>query len=139
MDSEFLGRLYALDTWMEVLDRRKPEGVWNLLNDTATGAIIVIDFGKALAPALSVLPVLEPDKIVQPSYSPAVILAADVESALDTCDTIEKIPAQEIEEIVGSVPAHWLDDESRTAIVEFLMDRRKVLRAACNGMQGGGA
>lgn len=31
-----IAKLYVLDSWLEVLDRRKPDGTWNLLIDTGT-------------------------------------------------------------------------------------------------------
>src|SRR5262249_30704513 len=49
---EMLGTMYALDTWLEVLDRRKPDGIWNLLQDLSDASYLVLDFGKCLAPCL---------------------------------------------------------------------------------------
>ena len=50
-----LGSLYALDIWLEVLDRQKPDGSWNLLRDLSADSLCVIDFGKGLTSCLQVI------------------------------------------------------------------------------------
>ncbi|MFN8557450.1 MAG: hypothetical protein U0531_08890 [Dehalococcoidia bacterium] len=47
--------MYALDTWLETLDRRRPDGIWNALIDLNDGGLAVIDFGKCLTPCFAVI------------------------------------------------------------------------------------
>jgi len=46
-----LGMMYALDAWLEVLDRRKPDGIWNALKDVSDGRLVVLAMARACHPA----------------------------------------------------------------------------------------
>ena len=134
-DADFLGSLYALDTWLEVLDRQKPDGKWNLLLNTEDGNLFVIDFGKALAPCLQQTLVLGPDEVVPPAcYSPNVRAKASKAAAVATCDIIERIEEQELTEIAASVPAAWIESAKRGELAAFLRTRQPQVRGICDQM-----
>lgn len=71
---DFIGALYAVDTWLEVLDRKKPDGTWNLLRRNAANDSnpYVIDFGKCMAECLFSGPVRAPETM-RPVHYPALI------------------------------------------------------------------
>jgi hypothetical protein len=135
---EFLGSLYALDTWLEVLDRKKPEGSWNLIKRNAEGDAnaYVIDFGKCMAPCLFP-PVLGPEEIRPPaSYSASVRRAADLKSAVDTAASIGELPDASVRDVCASIPQAWLaSDEQRTNIETFLLSRRQGVVATCRRLK----
>jgi len=127
---EELGMMYALDAWLDVVDRRKPDGVWNVLVDTASGQLNVLDFGKALASAMFVL-FGDAEPICDPLYPDSVKFAASRGAALAMCDAIEAISADDVAEIVRSVPAAWLAESERVRITAFLRGRIGCVREAC--------
>ena len=134
--AETLGRLYALDAWLDVLDRQKPDGSWNLLRDNSTGDLCVIDFGKSLTSCL--LPVLGTvSPPIDPPYPTGAKLVADGRAALMACATIESIGSTELEEMISSVPSAWVDVSTRPKVADFLCERAALVRDSCRGMHGG--
>lgn len=137
--SEFLGSLYAVDTWLEVLDRKKPEGTWNLLRRNAEddSNAYVIDFGKCMAECLFP-PVLAPGTMFPPAYPPLVRQAASLDAALATSLAIERVADDFVDEVVGSIPSAWLaDDQLRGKIASFLTTRRTRVSEACGKLKEG--
>ena len=122
-----LGMMYALDAWLDVVDRRKPDGVWNILIDTASGRLHVLDFGKGLASFM--FGTAEPT--CDPLYPASVMFAASMATALTTCDAIEAITEQDLAEIVSSIPVAWLSTSQRSNLVPFLTSRIGCVREAC--------
>lgn len=136
---EFLGGLYAMDTWLEVLDRKKPEGNWNLIRRNAEGdsQAYAIDFGKCMAECLFP-PLLDPNTIATPSYPIVVRQAAFTSAAISKAKEIADLSATVIDEVVASIPAVWIDDESgRECIREFLRRRQLKIVDACGDLKAG--
>ena len=136
--AEDLGGMYALDASLEVLDRRKPDGIWNALKDSTDGRLVVLDFGKSLSPCLHIVLGAD-DDLIAPDYPPDVRRAADLAAAVRVCATIESIEPAEIEQIVASVPGEWLADAPRQRVVRFLTERAGPVRELCLRALGGEA
>lgn len=88
-----LARIAVVDTWLDVLDRRKPQGgTWNLLIDTADqrGKLRVIDFGLELTEILGP-PVLGgvPNAVRCPEEWLPYVHPADVEQAIRDVNRID--------------------------------------------------
>ncbi|TAK66335.1 MAG: hypothetical protein EPO22_03875 [Dehalococcoidia bacterium] len=135
--AEMLGAMYALDTWLEVLDRRVA-GVWNALLDTDSQEIYAIDFGKGLTPCLHKLigHPIDTTRVQEANYGSAAKAAASKSSSLDTCARIEGLNRTELEEICISVPSAWIDEPTRAQVVEFLVGRQPGVRAVCSRLSG---
>jgi hypothetical protein len=131
-----LGRMYALDAWLEVLDRRKPDGIWNALKSHDEGSLIVLDFGKSLLPCLHFV-IGAGDDVIEPNHPAEVRQTADLPAALDLCATIESVSQAEIEQIVAEIPAEWVPDATRPRIVRFLVERAGRVRDLCRRSLGG--
>jgi hypothetical protein len=134
--TEVLGAMYALDVWLEVLDRRKPDGVWNVLEDKRDGSLVVLDFGKSLTPCFEYVIGGDDDPILPP-YPPLVRRAASLPAALETCASIETLDDNDIEETVASVPIAWLEVGIRERINRFLRRRAGLVRGLCERGLGG--
>ncbi|MHB8577653.1 MAG: HipA family kinase [Dehalococcoidia bacterium] len=126
---EELGAMYALDSWLDVVDRRKPDGVWNLLLDTSVSQLNVLDFGKGLSSYMFIM--FGAQRTCDPLYPSSVMFAASMEAALVTCDAIERISEVDLTDMVCSAPATWLTETERAGIVPFLLERLGCARAAC--------
>ncbi len=128
-----IGMMFALDVWLEVLDRKKPDGIWNALVHTSDGGLRVIDFGKCLSPCF--FPILG-SKVDQPvpNYPLAVRRSGSIQAALEVASRIETMAADDIKEIVTSIPARWIDEEVRQRIADFLVDRSLHLGPVCAQM-----
>ncbi len=125
-----LGRLHVVDVWMDVLDRRKPEG-WNLLveTNTPTGDLRVIDFGLGLSPILGLL--AQDDCLDR--FPRDLTLWEDrieLQDALSKCISIK---LSEIETIVDSVPSEWLTVAERARMVELLNSRQRCVEELLGG------
>lgn len=134
---DVLGGVYALDLWLEVLDRRRPDGTWNLLEDLTDGSLWVMDFGKSLTPCLHVM-FGAADAVTPPAISGAILSAFALSGALDVCTMIENMSEETIATTVAAVPSEWLDGGVRQRIVRFLQTRAGQVRAACERTLGGG-
>lgn len=131
-----LGRMYALDAWLEVLDRRKPDGIWNVLEDMSDNSLIVLDFGKSLSPCLQTV-IGGADQVIEPDYPQTVRQAASLTDALRVCDTIESVSRADLVDLLASVPDAWVTDEVRSKVVRFLLERAEHVRAVCLRSLGG--
>jgi|GEM_PF-3108931 len=132
-EPDFLGALYALDAWLDVLDRRVAGG-WNALLDTQAQRVCAIDFGKGLTPCVQKLlgPPIDMTVVNEPSYGTAVTSVASRNASLATCATIEGVDRTEIEAICASVPQAWVDQATREKIAEFLLIRQPRVRDVCS-------
>jgi hypothetical protein len=132
--AEFLGSVFALDSWLEILDRKKPDGIWNLLIPMDayghdTGHTMVLDFGKGLTSCM--LPVFgEPVRLV-PGYPLAIRRAASIAEAVHVANEIAKFTYDDIRQIVGSVPGTWIDNSARDRIVTHLTENMIGLHDLC--------
>ena len=126
-----IARLVALDTWLEVLDRRKPDGMWNLLADNSSNPshLVVIDYGLSLSEPLQPVTILAAAQEIRPQFPEtfrACVSETDVEAA---CDEIFAISEGELRATVNSVPAEWgASDKTRQAILDYLMSRKPKLK-----------
>jgi hypothetical protein len=125
-----LAMLVALDTWLEVLDRRKPEGDWNLIIDSADGRPLVLDFGKSLTPCLYHI-LGTPDGI--PLEGHPALIHLDVAPHLpDACLAIEGLAEEEVKAIVMSCPQEWISEQAKLCAIEFLLSRQARMYELCN-------
>lgn len=132
-----LGAMYAVDAWLEVPDRRKPDGIWNVLQDLRVGSLAVLDYGKRLMPCLGFV-LGASDVLLPPDYPAAVRRVASLEAAVETCARMEAISDTEIEMIVAGVPEAWLTEGQRRKIAPFLRGRVERVRAVCERWLGEG-
>jgi len=126
-----IGKMVVLDTWIEVLDRQKPDGKWNLLIDNADDEpqLRVIDYGFSLSETLrprDAVPLGEPAKLLAcpPSLRPHIDWGAAREAVRAMLD----ISRDQVAEVIQSIPAEWgIDDEQRRAIIEYMFSRRELI------------
>lgn len=135
-NADFLGALYALDCWLEVLDRRKPDGSWNLLHDLDTNSLCAIDFGKSLTPCFGLVLGADPTPIL-PNYPSSIRRIASRAHALSVCAMIEGLNTNEVTTFVTSVPSAWIESSTRSRILEFLSGRAHLIRPACERLGEG--
>lgn len=121
-----LARLVVLDTWLDVIDRKRPIG-WNFLRNTETNGIIVMDFGMAFSTVFGVpllggdpLQIMMPDEF-RPFVSPAML----VQGAQDASSISDSM----LKELVGSLPETWVSEERRAILLTFLTERKQLLPA----------
>ena len=135
-EPEMLGAMFALDAWLDVLDR-KNANIWNALLETDDSRIYVIDYGKGLTPCLQKLLERPTDmSLVQaPKYPGSIRLLASLDAARAACATIEGLGRVELRELANSIPADWMSQDSRGCIVEFLTLRQEHVRAVCEQMR----
>jgi len=125
-----LARLVALDTWLEVLDRRKPDGVWNLLidNSNVPSRLVVIDYGFSLSGPLHPGGMLGGGEIT-PQFPKELRLALSEPDMDGACDEISTINPADLQTLVQSFPADWgIADDTRQAILNYLTSRRADLK-----------
>lgn len=120
--SEVFGRLVVLDTWLETLDRRRPDGAWNLLvrSDRTQPQLLALDFGFSLqvgpgSAAASLLPTNYPNEL---------IAAASHESLKSCVAELAALSDDDVRAVIESVPPEWLSPEQRSGMLDFLITRR---------------
>jgi hypothetical protein len=129
-------RIVAVDTWLDVLDRRKPERTgWNLLVDTtaAPARLIAIDYGLALTEVLGV-PLIGAERGMQPRIPAEWAMhlhAADID---DVLADIRSVADDQIQEVVDCVPPDWSSAVPGVREVPtYLVDRRAQLEPCLGG------
>lgn len=110
----------------DVVDRLKPDGEWNLLEDPTSGECWVLDFGKGLSSCLQILLGGRPAPL-EPGYPDGIMSTIDMHVAQRMCTIICELADDEIAEVVHSTPPDWLDAERRKLIVPFLRERAAML------------
>lgn len=137
---DFVGALYAVDTWLEVLDRKKPEGTWNILRRDVAGDSnpYAIDFGKCIAECLFSVPVTKP-AIMRPARYPTLVRqAASLEAALAMANSIAALDEQLLADVIASIPFPWLSKiDQRNCILSFLTSRKARVRTICGQLKEG--
>jgi len=122
-NSALFARLHVLDAWLEVLDRRKPDGSWNLLIDTTTssGTFVAIDFGKSLTPCFG--QVISGAQWIDNFPAELRELKASTELA-EGLRLLSDMLDADISSVVDAIPAAWINEKQRQAVRQFLLDRR---------------
>ncbi len=126
-----LGSLVVLDTWIETLDRRKPDGSWNLLIDCSGSGtrVLVIDQGFSLTEPLrsrGALPLgSAPEQLRCPTDLEPLV---DWRNAVDSVSLMMAITVNELRAVVASIPNEWLSaQQQRGDIVDYLSQRRELV------------
>ncbi len=132
-----LSRIVVSATWLDVLDRRKPTGAWNLLIDTgsSTEQLKVIDFGLGLTEILGGVAVLgDADINVRcPAEWRFYLNRADTQEALTE---VLGINDEAIDAVIARIPDAWRHDAPRLSeMAEYLKRRRDSLASV---LQAGG-
>ena len=131
-DLGLISRIVVVDTWLDVLDRKKPHGgLWNLLVDTNTpsSSLRVIDFGLSLTELLGPPMLGDIEVTVRcPTEWRPYLTTADVSAAVADAHAI---PSEWIDEIVASIPPDWRAAAPRyTELTVYLVARREFLTEA---------
>ncbi|MBI3970935.1 MAG: hypothetical protein HY332_06570 [Chloroflexi bacterium] len=123
-------RIVATDTWLDVLDRQKPQrGGWNLLEDTSgeTPRVVAIDYGMGLTEVLSI--VLAPPSMesrVPEAWRPS-LREEDISAAVAD---IRALSAEPIQHVVDAVPEDWrLGVPGLGKVPAYLLQRQTALDA----------
>lgn len=128
---ELLGRLVALDTWIETEDRMTPEFGRNLLidRDGPDPLLLAIDFGMCFSRALRVI-LGGADRGLRLVMHPSLLTLID-EAALNAAvSRIEEMSDAEIITVVNSTPDEWLSDSTKGRVAAALMKARHEVRPA---------
>ena len=130
--SDILARTTALDVWIGTLDRMTPNFGRNLLIDAEDGhlRLMAIDFGMAFTDVLV--------QLVGTSTTPDPVAVIDrrIRTLLDlralsaAIADIESITNVELLEFGSTVPQAWISEQTRQRVIDFLSDRRLLVRAA---------
>jgi hypothetical protein len=122
-----LARIMVIDTWLDVLDRKKGPLQWNLLRGTGEdSSLVVIDFGLALTEILSGFVLGSPMLTVRcpDEWRPHVHIS-DVRNALRK---VLEIPPNDIAIVVASIPLAWRNEvPGCSRIPDYLEMRRTQL------------
>jgi hypothetical protein len=126
-----LMRIVAVDTWLDVLDRKKPgRAGWNLLLDKETqpARVVSIDYGMGMPDALGVPILGAPPMAMQcPDEWRPWLHVSDIPTAMAD---INAIPDGEVEELVRSIPEDWRAHlPAMETISAWLLRRREKLEA----------
>jgi hypothetical protein len=124
--------IVATDTWLDVLDRKKPGlGEWNLLVDVGSKPqrMVVIDFGMGLGELLGP-PIL--GSVPMAARIPAEwLLHLDPREVDLVLNDVGAVPRAEIETVVRSLPAEWTTAVPGVRGVPDYLERRRERLAAC--------
>jgi hypothetical protein len=118
--------LIVLDSWIETLDRRRPDGAWNLLvrTDTHPTELLVLDFGFALNARYA----LGPSSIIPEAYPlelTAAVSSNQVAMAIEAAGALEEAS---VASCVYAVPEEWMDSEAKERTLAFLLERlRRIM------------
>lgn len=121
-DPEFAARLLVFDSWIETLDRRRPDGAWNLLlrTDSIGPPIVVLDFGFALNVGVT----LGHASILPASYPVEIVHATTAEEVAKAIEELEWLDDGDIASAIERVPSEWMNSFSKRSTLSFLLQRR---------------
>lgn len=137
--AELLSRLLILDMWIGTEDRMNPDFGRNLLVDNVDGtrSLMAIDFGMAFAPVLFKMVGAQPDAAhISFRFPPEIrpLLAREhVRSAISDAEAITQAA---LVRYASTTPSDWIGDETKSALVSFLMARQPHLRATVSQVLG---
>lgn len=126
---ETLSRLIVLDAWLETLDRKRPDGQWNLLRLTGPDVrYLAIDFGMSMQHR-ALLGSIATANPLPPGYPEELIAAADLRGVQTAMFELAAISDEVIQTTIESVPSAMMNPSDQRGILEFLVQRR---RAVCS-------
>lgn len=126
---ESLSRLVVLDCWLETLDRRRPDGQWNLLRRLdAEGGYLAIDFGMSMQRNV-ILGAAGSDRCLPPGYPAELLRAAGLHIVQSTIAELTAISDAHIRSKVTAVPSSMMNPQHQQAILEFLVQRKRAVAA----------
>ncbi len=118
-----VAQLLVFDCWVETLDRRRPDGAWNLLvrTDTAAPALLAVDFGFALNATAT----LGSAALIPESY-PLEFLRTALDDDIGRAVTnLRTVTTRDLGEVVSSVPSAWMDADVKQRTLDFLEARHR--------------
>ena len=125
-----LMRVVATDTWLGVLDRKKPQrGQWNLLEDTGTlpPRILTIDYGMSLTDVLSYTLVPLPIAAQCPEEWRPRLREEDIARA---AGDVNAVTEEQIRGVVDAIPEDWRASVARLdKVPAYLLQRQAELEA----------
>lgn len=120
-----LARIVATDTWLDVLDRRKPQGQWNLLLLTGEedNRLVTIDYGLALGELLGppILGRVSMDARCPEEWRPH-LRGEDLDLA---ASAIKSVARTDLESLVSTVPSSWQSALPRWREIPAYLDTRR--------------
>ena len=137
--AELLSRLLILDMWIGTEDRMHPDFGRNLLIDNVdrTRSLMVIDFGMAFTPVLFKMVGAEPDiEHIDLRFRPEIRPLLGREHIRSALSDAEAITQADLVGYASTTPSEWIGDETKGAIVSFLIARQPHLRAKANQVLG---
>lgn len=137
--AELLSRLLVLDMWIGTEDRMTPDFGRNLLIDNVDvpPSLMAIDFGMAFAPALFKLVGAQADvEHIDLQLRPGIRALLDGDQVWNAVSDAEAVTQADLVRYAYSTPGEWIGDETKGAIVAFLIARQPHLRATANQVLG---
>jgi hypothetical protein len=129
-------RIAAVDTWLDVLDRKKPAvGEWNLLLDgsDSPSRLVVIDYGLSLTEVLGV-PLIGAPPEMQPRIPAEWVMHLHAEDIPPMLADILSVTDAQVQEVVNCVPPVWVSVVPGVRQVPtYLADRRGQLETCLRG------
>ena len=127
-----LGRLLILDTWIDVLDRRKPDGTWNILIDQSTSrpSFVAIDQGLSLSESLRPRgAVVVGDPGISLRFPQELLPYVDWNEAHSALQAVEALPSEQLRRLLDSLPPEWdISSDDKANVIEYLFERRPAVR-----------
>jgi hypothetical protein len=127
-----LARAAALDTWIDVPDRMKPDFGRNLLVNTDDGQkeLVLIDFGLAFGSALVPILGTRGDALTEmrDPLDPRVRSLIDKSELMSCIGTIEDISEADIVRVINTAPQEWVSDQMKGRVIAFLLARQRLIR-----------
>ena len=137
--SELLSRLLVLDMWIGTEDRMNPDFGRNLLIDNVdrTRSLMAIDFGMAFTPVLFKMIGAEPNlEDFRFRFPPSLLPLLDAAHIRDAIRAAEATTEADLVKYAHTTPSEWIGDQTRGAIVSFLIARQPHLRAVASQVLG---
>ena len=137
--AELLSRMLILDMWIGTEDRMNPDFGRNLLVDNVDGtrSLMAIDFGMAFAPVLFKMVGAQPDvERIDLRLRPEIRPLLGREHIRGALSDAEAITQADLVGYAATTPSEWIGDETKGAIVSFLIARRPHLRATASQALG---
>lgn len=130
-----MGRVAVLDTWIDVPDRKKPDGYWNLLIETShhgQPTFLAIDqglaFGNCLYPIAAPPP---PDSTVPVRLPEELHPFLDRQEANEALRQMNLISSNELTALLDSLPLEWgILESMRDCIIEYMFSRRPSVESS---------